>query len=98
MRNPKILILDDALAAVDTHTEEEILRGLQRFMRGRTSIIISHRVSTVRHADEIIVIDEGEIIERGTHDELVSAGGYYSELERMQRLEAELEELETEQP
>ena len=96
MRDPKILILDDALAAVDTHTEEEILRGLTRFMRGRTSIIISHRVSTVRHADEILVLDQGEIIERGTHNELVAAGGYYSELERMQRLEAELEELEAE--
>ncbi len=96
MRDPKILILDDALAAVDTHTEEEILRRLRRFMRGRTSIIISHRVSTVRQADEIFVIDNGEIIERGTHDELVALGGYYSELERMQRLEAELEELEVE--
>lgn len=96
MRDPKILILDDALAAVDTHTEEEILRRLRRFMRGRTSIIISHRVSTVRQADEIFVIDQGEIVERGTHDELVARGGYYSELERMQRLEAELEELEVE--
>jgi ATP-binding cassette subfamily B protein len=96
MRDPKILILDDALAAVDTHTEEEILRRLRRFMRGRTSILISHRVSTVRHADEIFVLDRGEIIEQGTHDELVAAGGYYAELERMQRLEAELEEMEVE--
>jgi ATP-binding cassette subfamily B protein len=97
MRDPKILILDDALAAVDTHTEEEILRGLRRFMRGRTSIIISHRVSTVRHADEIFVLDQGEIIERGTHDELLTLGGYYADLERLQRLEAELEEMEPEE-
>jgi ATP-binding cassette subfamily B protein len=97
MRDPKILILDDALAAVDTHTEEEILDGLRRFMRGRTSIIISHRVSTVRHADEILVLDQGEIVERGTHGELLEFGGYYADLERLQRLEAELEEMEPEE-
>jgi ATP-binding cassette subfamily B protein len=96
LKDPKILILDDALSAVDTQTEEQILDGLRRFMVGRTSIIISHRVSTVKHADEILVIDEGKITERGNHRELVAHGGYYAELERMQRLEAELEELEAE--
>ncbi|MBU0507463.1 ABC transporter ATP-binding protein/permease [bacterium] len=93
LHDPAILILDDALAAVDTHTEERILQPLREFTRGRTSLIISHRVSTVRHADEIIVLDEGRIIERGTHDQLVSAGGYYAELERLQRIEKELEEI-----
>lgn len=94
LRDPKILILDDALSAVDTQTEEEILRGLREFMSGRTSIIISHRVSTVRDADQILVLDEGRVVERGSHGELLNLGGYYAELDRMQRLEAELEELD----
>jgi ATP-binding cassette, subfamily B, multidrug efflux pump len=96
LKDPKILILDDALAAVDTQTEEQILEKLREFMKGRTSIIISHRVSTVKAADEIFVLDKGQVVERGTHEELLECGGYYAELERMQRLEAELEEMEEE--
>jgi ATP-binding cassette subfamily B protein len=93
MRKPKILILDDALSAVDTYTEEEILKRLRGVMKGRTSILISHRISTVKDADQIVVLDDGKIAERGTHDELVAAGGIYSELHRKQLLEKELEQL-----
>jgi ATP-binding cassette, subfamily B, multidrug efflux pump len=92
MLNPRILILDDALSAVDTYTEEEILSRLRSFMRRRTSIIVSHRVSTVRHADLIVVLDGGRIVEQGTHDELVRRGGAYAELHRKQLLQEELEE------
>jgi ATP-binding cassette subfamily B protein len=88
--DPRILILDDALSAVDTYTEEEILSRLQAVMRERTSLIVSHRISTVRRADRILVIDEGALIERGTHDELVARGGLYAELYRKQLLEEEL--------
>jgi ATP-binding cassette, subfamily B, multidrug efflux pump len=91
MRNPKILILDDALASVDTLTEERILRGLASVMRGRTVILISHRVSTVRQADEIVVLSHGRIVERGSHEQLSRSGGYYAELSRKQMLEEELE-------
>ena len=87
---PRILILDDALSAVDTYTEEEILTRLRGVMRERTSIIVSHRVSTVRDADLILVLDEGRIVERGRHDELVARGGVYAELYRKQLLEEEL--------
>ncbi|HEY1304898.1 MAG TPA: ABC transporter ATP-binding protein [Vicinamibacterales bacterium] len=87
---PKILILDDALSAVDTHTEEEILRRLTAVMRRRTSLIVSHRVSTVRGADQIVVLDEGRVAEIGTHDALVRRGGLYAELSRKQTLEEEL--------
>jgi ATP-binding cassette subfamily B protein len=88
--NPRILILDDALSAVDTHTEEEILAGLRQFMRERTSLIVSHRISTVRDADLALVLDDGRIVERGSHDDLVALGGLYAELHRQQLLEEEL--------
>ena len=87
---PVILILDDALSAVDTYTEEEILRRLSTVMRQRTCIIVSHRVSTVRGADQIVVLDHGQVAESGTHDELVRRGGPYAELHRKQLLEDEL--------
>jgi ATP-binding cassette, subfamily B, multidrug efflux pump len=88
--SPAILVLDDALSAVDTHTEEEILQRLSRVMRQRTSIIVSHRVSTVRGADQIVVLDHGRVAESGTHDALVRHGGLYAELHRKQLLEEEL--------
>jgi ATP-binding cassette, subfamily B, multidrug efflux pump len=88
--DPKILILDDALSAVDTYTEEEILSRLAGVMRSRTTIIVSHRVSTVRNADQILVLDDGTIVERGTHDQLVARHGVYAELYRKQLLEEEL--------
>ena len=88
--SPAILILDDALSAVDTHTEEEILQRLSRVMRQRTSIIVSHRVSTVRGADQIVVLDQGRVTESGTHDALVRHDGLYAELYRKQLLEEEL--------
>ncbi len=88
--DPRILILDDALSAVDTYTEEEILSRLGLVMRQRTSIIVSHRVSTVRRADQILVLDKGRIVERGTHDELIRRGGLYAELHKKQLLEEEL--------
>ena len=91
LRDPQILILDDALSSVDTLTEERILHGLASVMRGRTTILISHRVSTVRQADRIIVLDAGRIVEEGTHAELLAAGGYYADLYQKQLLEEDLE-------
>ena len=88
--DPAILVLDDALSAVDTYTEEEILSRLRGVMRERTSIIVSHRISTVRDADQILVLDEGQIVERGTHDELIRHGGLYAALHKKQLLEEEL--------
>ncbi len=90
LRQPKILILDDALSSVDTYTEEKILGQLRGVMRGRTSLIVSHRISTVRDADLICVLDEGRIIERGTHVELLERGGEYAALYERQLLEEEL--------
>jgi ATP-binding cassette, subfamily B, multidrug efflux pump len=91
LRDPKILILDDALASVDTLTEERILEGLAGVMRGRTNILISHRVSTVQNASRIFVIEHGEVAEQGTHAELIRSGGYYADLYQKQLLEEELE-------
>jgi len=91
IRNPRILVLDDALASVDTQTEDRILNHLREVTQGRTTIFISHRVSTVRNADRIAVLRDGEIVEYGTHDELIARNGYYTELHERQLLEEELE-------
>lgn len=91
--DPKILILDDSFSAVDTNTEEEILKRLKEFMKERTSIIISHRISTVQDADKIFVLDDGKIVEQGKHEELVAKAGIYADLHYKQLLEEELKEL-----
>jgi ATP-binding cassette subfamily B protein len=93
IRSPRILILDDALSSVDTHTEDKILNHLREVMQGRTTIFISHRVSTVRTADRIAVLHSGRIVELGTHDELIARNGYYTDLYNKQLLEEELAEV-----
>jgi len=90
-KDPRILILDDALSAVDTYTEAEILRRMRGVMRDRTSIVVAHRISTVKDADEILVLDDGRIVERGSHRELLEHGGLYAQMYRRQLLEEELE-------
>jgi len=88
--DPQILVLDDALSAVDTHTEEEILDRLSGVLSQRTALVVSHRVSTIRGADQIVVLHEGRVAERGTHDELIRRDGFYADLYRKQLLEEEL--------
>jgi ATP-binding cassette subfamily B protein len=89
--DPRILVLDDALSAVDTYTEEEILRGLRAVMKSRTTFLVSHRVSTVKDADLIVMLREGRVVEQGTHAELLARGGFYADLHRRQLLEEEME-------
>jgi ATP-binding cassette, subfamily B, multidrug efflux pump len=88
-----VLILDDCLSSVDAQTEAEILHGLRSIMKEKTFLIISHRISAVKECDEILVLDEGRIIERGNHDQLVERGGLYAELYQQQRLSEELEQI-----
>ncbi|MBT5877149.1 MAG: ATP-binding cassette domain-containing protein, partial [Candidatus Latescibacteria bacterium] len=93
IRRPKILILDDAMASVDTHTEDEILSRLRDVMAERTTILIAHRISTVKNADHIIVMDEGRIAEQGTHSDLIAHAGIYADMHQKQQLSDELSEL-----
>jgi len=90
-KDPRVLILDDALSAVDTYTEAEILRRLRGVMRERTSIVVAHRISTVKDADEILVLDDGRIAERGAHRDLLERNGLYAQMYRRQLIEEELE-------
>jgi len=93
VRDPQILILDDALASVDIHTEEEILKGLRAVMRERTTILIAHRISTVQHADQIVVLEDGGVAEEGTHEQLIAHRGIYADMYNRQHLSEELSEL-----
>lgn len=92
--DPLILLLDDSFSAVDTGTEEEILKGLREFMKDRTSVIVCHRVSTAKEADFVMILEDGKIAERGTHDELIARDGWYAEINRRQTLEKEIEEID----
>jgi len=89
-RHPSILILDDVFSSVDTYTEEEILKRLRRFMQTRTSILISHRISTVREADLIVVLKDGQIVEQGTHEQLLARGGFYANMYQQQQVLEEI--------
>lgn len=90
IKDPQILLFDDCLSAVDTETEEEILQNLHKISQNKTTIIVSHRVSSAKNANKIIVLEEGQIIQQGTHNELVSKEGYYKELYAKQLLEKEM--------
>jgi ATP-binding cassette subfamily B protein len=92
IREPAMLILDDSLSSVDTVTEEKILHHLREVMVGRTALFVSHRVSTVKDADVIFVLDKGKVVEQGNHAQLIEQGGYYAELYQRQALEEELEQ------
>jgi ATP-binding cassette subfamily B protein len=92
IKNPRLLILDDAFSSVDTHTEEQILQRVREVLASRTCVLISHRISTVRQASRIFVIDDGNIAEQGTHDELLAKNGLYARMYRRQLLEQALEE------
>jgi len=87
IRKPRIMIFDDSLSAVDTETEEQILMSLDRIVANQTTVLISHRISTIKRADQIIVLDDGVIIDRGTHEELLSRPGFYQDMEEKQRVE-----------
>ncbi|NNL81031.1 MAG: ABC transporter, partial [Flavobacteriaceae bacterium] len=90
IKNPDILLLDDCLSAVDTETEERILSNLERIVMGKSTVIVSHRISSVKNADHIIVLDHGKVIQSGKHEELINTGGYYKDLYQKQLSEKDL--------